>query len=48
MKKKMLGVSPAFRKKPTLSKKYNKLSIWIAYLHNFRKRKLKVFSSLLN
>lgn len=34
------GVPPAFRKKTTLSQKYNKLSIWTAYLHNYRYQKL--------
>ncbi|QWH98211.1 hypothetical protein [Bacillus mycoides] len=32
----LVGVTPAFRKKNTLRKKYNKPSIWTAHLHNYR------------
>lgn len=32
----LVGVTPAFRKKTTLRKKYNKPSIWTAHLHNYR------------
>ncbi|QWI17455.1 hypothetical protein EXW48_16380 [Bacillus wiedmannii] len=36
-KKPYIRVSPsAFRKKTTLSKKYNKLPIWAAHLHHSR------------